>query len=141
MGLEDIFNSLLEQNLKIQDRAKNKLRYYKEYKKPFLNEIDYLINETVTDTINRIELFPERKFTEIPRIRLSEILDSLQYIQNLMIELRDFTQEFENKLRLREENSFVKYVTKFSKDLITDIRYLRKLCAQIHLRISNHFIF
>jgi len=37
-----------------------------------------------------------------------------------MIEMRDFTEEFENKLRLREENDFVKYLTKFSSKSLYD---------------------
>lgn len=141
LGLEDNFLSLIEQNIKIQERAKQKLKDFNAYKKPYLNEIEYMINETATDALNRIKYFPEKKLSEISKIKINEILDSILYIHNLMIELKDFTQEFENKLRLKEENNFVKYLTKFSKDLITDIRYLRKLSSQIHLKISNFSIF
>jgi hypothetical protein len=140
LGLKKYFRSLVEQNEKIQDRARQKLRYFEDYEKPFLNEIEYLTGETVADAMDRILIFPETKLAGIPKGRLVEILDNVLYLLNLMIELRDLTQEFENKLRLREETDFVKYLTKFLKDLIDGIRYLRKVSCQMHLRISNYSI-
>jgi hypothetical protein len=140
LGLKKYFRSLVEQNEKIQERARHKLRYFEDYKKPFLNEIEYLTNETVADAMDRILVFPETNLAEIPKGKLVEILDNILYLLNLMIELRDFTQEFENKLRLREENDFVKYLTKFLKDIIDGIRYLRKVSCQMHLRISKYAI-
>ena len=137
LGLRETFISLIEQNKKMQERAKQKLRYFNDYKKPYLNEIEYLINEAVAESTERIKLFPETKLADITSVKLNEVLDCILYVLNLLIELRDFTQEFENKLRLREEKNFVKYVTKFSKDVTNNIRYLRKLSSQIHLRISN----
>ena len=141
LGLENTFLSLGEQNKKIQNRAKQKLKAFDNYKKPYLNEINYLIKETIAEAMNRIKLFPEENYNQTSKIKLTLVLDGLLVIQNLMIELHEFTQEFENKLRQNEENNFVKYLTKFSKDLITDIRYLRKLSSQIHLKISNHSLF
>ncbi|MCP5106744.1 MAG: hypothetical protein GY950_25390 [bacterium] len=140
LGLKKYFRSMVEQNEKIQDRAKHKLRYFDDYEKPFLNEIDYLINEMLSDAMERIQLFPETKLAGLPKGKLMEVLDHILYLLNLMEELRDFTQEFENKLRLREEIDFVKYLTKFSKDLIDGIRYLRKLSCQLHLKVSNFSI-
>lgn len=140
LGLKKYFRSLVEQNTKIQERAKAKLRYLDDYQKPFLNEIEYLTDELVTDAMERIQVFPEAKLSCVPKGKLMDILDNILYLLNLMIELRDFTQEFENKLRMREENDFVKYLTKFSKDLIDGIRYLRKLSCQMHLKISNYSI-
>ena len=140
LGLKKYFRSLVEQNEKIQERARHKLRYFKDYEKPFLNEIEYLIKETVSDAMERIQVFPETKQAKIPKGKLTDILDNILYLLNLMIELQDFTQEFETKLRLREENDFVKYLTKFSKDLIDGIWYLRKLSCQMHLRISKYSI-
>ena len=140
LGLKKYFRSLVEQNTKIQERAKAKLRYLDDYQKPFLNEIEYLTDELVTDAMERIQVFPETKLSSVPKGKLMDILDNILYLLNLMIELRDFVQEFENKLRLREENDFVKYLTKFLKDLIDGIRYLRKLSCQMHLKISNYSI-
>ncbi len=140
LGLKKYFLSLIEQNQKIQERAKQKLRYFDDYKKEYLDEIDYLTKEAATDSMERMKLFPQTALKNIQKINLQETLDHILYMQNLMLELRDFTQEFEDKLRLREENNFVKYLTKFSKDLVDGIRYLRKLSCLIHLRISNYEI-
>ena len=71
---------------------------------------------------------------------LIESIDNLLHIQNLMIELKDFTLEFENKLRLGEETNYVKYLFKFSKDLINDIKYLSKLYYLISNKISKYSI-
>ncbi len=137
LGLKKNLSSLLDQNKKIRERAKQKLRYFDDYKKPYLDEIDYLTNETVADAMERIKLAPDTRVANIPKIRLNEILDNLLYIQNLMIELKEFLDEFEEKLRLGQENQFVKYLIKFNKDIRDDIIYLRKLSFQIHLKISN----
>jgi hypothetical protein len=140
LGLKKFFRSLVEQNEKIQERARHKLRYFDDYQKPFLDEIEYQVKETVDDAMERIKLFPEAKLANIPKGKLMEVLENVLYLLNLMIELRDFTEEFEAKLRQREENDFVKYLTKFSKDVIDGIRYLRKLSCQMHLKISNYSI-
>ncbi len=140
LGLKKYYKSLEEQNEKIQERAKHKLRYYKDYKKNFMDEIDYLVHDVVNESMERIQFFQETKMTDIPNGNLSGVLDHILYLLNLMIEMRDFISEFENKLRLREENDFVKYLTKFSKDLIDGIRYLRKLTFQLHLKISKYQI-
>jgi hypothetical protein len=86
-------------------------------------------------------MFKETKLADIPKVKTMDALDNILYLSNLMAELRDFTQEFETKLRQRDENDFVKYLTKFSKDLIDGIRYLRKLTCMMHLKISNYSIF
>ena len=138
LGLKKYFLSLIEQNDKIQERAVQKLRYFEDYKKDYLDEIDYLIQEAVSDSMERIKLFKETKLADIPKAKTMDALDNILYLSNLMTELRDFTQEFETKLRQRDENDFVKYLTKFSKDLIDGIRYLRKLTCLMHLKISNY---
>lgn len=140
LGLKKYFRSLVEQNEKIQERAKHKLRYIKDYQDSYLNEINYLTDETVADAMERIKSFPETRMSKISQGKLSEVLDNILYLLNLMIEMRDLTQEFENKLRLREENQFVKYLTKFLKDLIDGIRYLRKVSCMLHLKISHFSI-
>jgi hypothetical protein len=140
LGLKKYFLSLIEQNDKIHERAKHKLRYFEDYKKPYLDEINYLVQEAVADAMERISFFKETRLVDIPKVKLAEVMDSIFHLSNLMLELRDLTQEFENKLRIREENDFVKYLTKFSKDCIDGIRYLRKLSCHMHLKISNYSI-
>lgn len=140
LGLKKYFLSLEEQNIKIQERAKHKLRYYDDYNNPYLKEVNYLTGEAVRESMERIQLFRETSISLIPKTNLQTVLENILYLLNLMIEIRDFTQEFENKLRTREENDFVKYLTKFSKDLIDGIRYLRKLICHLHLKISGYDI-
>ena len=140
LGLNEYFHSILEQNAKIQERALHKLRYYDEYKKPYLDEIDYLAKEVNSEALERIKLFPKNGLKNTPTITLVETIDNLLHIQNLMVELKDFTLEFENKLRLGEETNYVKYLFKFSKDLINDIKYLSKLYYLISNKISKYSI-
>ena len=135
-GIKDLIISLNEQNIKIQDRAKKKIRYYDEYKE-YLNEVNYLVNETKNDVLDRLELITESTVKEISENKLSETVSNLNFIQNLLIELKDFNLEFENKLRIGNEMNFVKYLTKFNKDLHVDIRYLRKLICLINSRITK----
>ena len=140
LGLHEYFHSILDQNAKIQERALHKLRYYDEYKKPYLDEIDYLAKEVNCEAMERIKLIPKNDFKSAPTVALIETIDNLLHIQNLMVELKDFTVEFENKLRLGEETNFVKYLFKFSKDLINDIKYLSKLYYLISQKISKYSI-
>jgi hypothetical protein len=140
LGLHEYFHSILEQNAKIQERAIHKLRYYDDYKKPYLDEIDYLAKEVNSEAMERIKLIPRNDLKNAPTITLIESIDNLLYIQNLMVELKDFTLEFESKLRLGEETSYVKYLFKFSKDLINDIKYLSKLYYLISNKISKYSI-
>lgn len=140
LGLHEYFHSILDQNAKIQERALHKLRYYDEYKKPYLDEIDYLAKEVNSEAMERIKLIPRNDFKNAPTVALIETIDNLLHIQNLMVELKDFTVEFENKLRLGEETNYVKYLFKFSKDLINDIKYLSKLYYLISQKISKYSI-
>ncbi len=136
-GIKDLIISLSEQNIKIQERAKKKIRYYEEYKEQYLDEVNYLVNETRNDVFDRLELITESTVKDISENKLSETVSNLNYIQNLLIELKDFNLEFENKLRIGNEINFVKYLTKFNKDLHVDIRYLRKLICLINSRITR----
>ena len=140
LGLNEYFHSILEQNAKIQERALHKLRYYDDYKKPYLDEIDYLAKEVNSEALERIKLFPKNNLKNASTVALIESIDNLLHIQNLMLELKDFTLEFENKLRLGEETNYVKYLFKFSKDLINDIKYLSKLYYLISNKISKYSI-
>lgn len=137
LGLKKFFKSLSEQNEKIQERAKHMLRYFDEYEKPFLNEINYLTRETVADALERITLINHEHIFDVPKSKLQDALDIVHTLNNLMVEIRDFTTEFEQKLRLGDEHTFIKYLTKFFKDLEDGIRYLRKLSVLLHHRISN----
>lgn len=138
LGLHEFFHSVLEQNAKIQERAIHKLRYYDDYKKPYLDEVDYLVKELNGEALERLKLIPKGGLKGVATVSLVECIDNLLILRNLLVELRDFTEEFENKLRLAEENSYVKYQFKFSKDLTNGIEYLSKLCYLISQRVSKY---
>ncbi len=138
LGLHEFFHSILEQNAKIQERAIHKLRYFDDYKKPYLDEIDYLVKELNTEALERIKLIPKSDLKSVATVTLVECIDHLLILRNLMVELKDFTVEFENKLRLGEETSYVKYLFKFSKDLTNGIEYLSKLCYLISQRVCKY---
>jgi hypothetical protein len=127
---------LHEQAKKIHERARHKLRYYEDYKKNYLDEIEDQAKEIATEAAERIKSFP-RLGQPLPTIEVLETLDNLLYIQNLLIELRDFIDEFTQTLRQHEEKSYVKYVTKFAKDLVNDIRYISKIYLLLSLKVTK----
>lgn len=137
MGLKKFFRSLSEQNEKIQARAKHMLRYYQEYERPYLNEISYLTRETVSDALERLALINYGTVFDVPKAYLQDTLDTVHLLSNLMLEIHDFITEFEQKLRIGDEHTFIKYLTKFFKDIEDGVRYLRKLSVLLHHRISN----
>lgn len=138
LGLKKYFRSLSEQNEKIQERAKHMLRYYKEYERPYMNEITYLTRETVSDAFERLALINFETVFDVPKAGLQDTLDTVHLLANLMLEIHDFITEFEQKLRLGEEHLFIKYLTKFFKDIEDGVRYLKKLSVLLHHRISNY---
>lgn len=138
LGLKKYFRSLSEQNEKIQERAKHMLRYFQEYERPFLNEITYLTRETVSDAFERLSLINFSTVFDVPKAHLQDTLDTVHVLSNLMLEIHDFITEFEQKLRIGEEHTFIKYLTKFFKDIEDGVRYLKKLSVLLHHRISNY---
>ncbi len=140
-GLREYFLSILEQNSKIQERARVKLLNYEEYRKADLEEIDYLAKEATSAAIDRLNVFPKVEPKKIPTVRLDEMIDDLLHVQNLMIELRDCAQEFENRLHQKEENHFAKHLTKYDKDLVNDIKYLTKINMVLSLRLAHYNYF
>lgn len=65
-GLNDYFLSVLDQNTKIQERARHKLRFYDEYEKAELKEIDYLCKELTGEALERLKTFPKRTRKAFP---------------------------------------------------------------------------
>lgn len=135
-GLDSAFQSLADQNQKLQERAKIKLRYYDDYKKQYLDEISYLSLEIKGEMEKRLKSIPEGP-EKLSGIKLQDISDHLLYLQNIVIELRDFTAEFEYLLRKREEKSFVRQLTKFTVDIKNTIKYLNKLNYFITAKITK----
>ncbi len=140
LGLKKYLLSLKEQNEKLQERAKHKLRYIEEYRKSDLNEIDYTCKELFKESMEIVKSFRETSISEIRKDKSQDVLSHLIYIASLFNELHDSANEFEIKLRQHKEYDFAKYITKFNKDLIDSIWYLKKLSYIFHLKISNYKI-
>jgi len=69
---------------------------------------------------------------------LIEINSQYRDITHFLVELRDEVDEFENLLRYKKETEFVRYVTKFKKDLTNLISYLNiKINGVLGYRITN----
>ena len=69
---------------------------------------------------------------------LIDINAQYRTINHYMIELRDEVAEFENLLRFNKEMDFVRYVTKYKKDLANDISYFNiKINGCLQAKIYN----
>jgi len=65
-------------------------------------------------------------YLEFEKLKAKDLIDiNAQYrtINHFLIELHDEVAEFENLLRFKKEASFVRYVTKYKKDLTNAISY------------------
>lgn len=136
-GVESFIDSIRTQLDVLFDKAKEKLKRKEDYI-DFLQELDELVDE-LTDrakkTIPSIPPFfnPE----ETDKKTLNEIQSRYRSLQHLLIEVRDELSEFESKLRFDEETQFVKYVTKYKKDISNLILYLNlKIISRLTYRIN-----
>lgn len=116
-GVDEFIDSLKNQYDALLDRAEQKLRKPLQYKS-FFQEIKESVNELHTESMMILESLP--LYLEFSRFSGEDIVEiNAQYrtINHYLIELSDEVTEFENLLRFRKENDFVRYVTKFKKDL------------------------
>ncbi len=136
-GVECFIDSLRTQLNVLFEKAHEKLQNKESYL-DYLQELDELVDE-LTDKANRtipsIPAFfnPE----EADKKSLNEIQSRYRSLQHLLIELRDELSEFESRLRFDEENQFVKYVTKYKKDISNLILYLNlKIISRLTYKIN-----
>jgi hypothetical protein len=116
-GLDDFIDSLKNQYDALLDRAEQKLRKPLQYKS-FFQEIKESMNELHSESLMSLETLPlYLDFQKNSGEDLVEINAQYRTINHYLIELNDEVTEFENLLRFRKENDFVRYVTKFKKDL------------------------
>lgn len=136
-GVECFIDSLRTQLNVLFEKAKEKLRKKEEYL-DFMQELDELVDE-VTDkakrTIPSIPAFFNLEDSD--KKTLNEIQTRYRSLQHLLIEVRDELSEFESRLRFDDENQFVKYVTKYKKDISNLILYLNlKIISRITYKIN-----
>jgi len=116
-GLKEYITSLKDQYDVVLDRAEQKLKKPLRYKS-FFQEIKESVNELNGESLRVLESLPKDiESANIPCQELVEINAQYRTINHYLIELNDEVAEFENLLRFRRENDFVRYVTKYKKDL------------------------
>jgi len=116
-GIREAVAALKVQSDKLIDRAEDKLKKPLEYKS-FFQEIRESVGEINVECLAILEsLPPYLDAAKLGEIDLLEINAQYRAIAHYLIELNDEVAEFENLLRFKMEIGFVRYVTKFKKDL------------------------
>ncbi len=137
LGVKDCIVSLKAQYDKLLDRAESKLKKPMEYKSYF-QEIKESVNELHTESLLILQSLPPHLDYHKMSIRdLIEINAQYRTINHYVIELHDEMAEFENLLRFRNQSEFVRYVTKYKKDITNLISYFNikvngVLCQRIY---------
>ena len=138
LGAKDLIISCKEQYDMLLDKAEDKLKKPLVYKS-FFQEIKEYVNELSTESLQILQSLPP--YLDFGKLRGEDLIDiNSQYrtINHYMIELRDEVAEFENLLRFKKEMGFVRYVTKYKKDLTNDILYFNiKINGCLQSKIYN----
>ncbi|MGB8952126.1 MAG: hypothetical protein WCC06_05600 [Candidatus Aminicenantales bacterium] len=122
-GVKELIRSLKDQYEVLMDKAEEKLKKPLEYKS-FFQEIEESVTELNTESLTILDpLPPHLDFSKLTDMDLIEINAQYRAIKNYLIELNDEVAEFENLLRFKMEIDFVRYVTKYKKDLTNLISY------------------
>ncbi len=136
-GVEGFINSLGTQLNFLFEKANEKLLNKDKYM-DYFQELEELVEELTNKTKRTIPLIPAFfNPEEADKKSLNEIQSRYRSLQHLLIELRDELSEFEGLLRFDEENQFVKYVTKYKKDISNLILYLNlKIISRLTYKIN-----
>jgi hypothetical protein len=122
-GVRELIQSLQDENEVLIDRAQSRLKNALEYKSYF-QEIKESVSELGAESRTALETMPPHP--DPARMSAVDLLDvNAQYraINHYIIELHDEVEEFENLLHFRKETEFVRYVTKYNKDVTNLISY------------------
>jgi len=122
-GIKDLILSLKDQYDLLLDKAEEKLKEPLEYKS-FFQEIKEYVTELRNESLQIMQSLPP--FIDFSKTNSSDLIEiNVQYrtINHYLIELRDEVDEFEDRLREKKETHFVRYVTKYKKDLTNFISY------------------
>jgi len=123
LGVKELILSVRDQYDVLIDKAEEKLKNPMEYKS-FFQEIKELVNELRSESLSILQALPPH--LDLNKLNGKDLIDiNAQYrtINHYLIELRDEVAEFEDLLRRNEEANFVRYVTKYKKDLTNNISY------------------
>lgn len=137
-GVKELIDSLKDQYDALLDKAKEKLKNPLEYKS-FFQEIKEYVNELRSESILILQPLPP--YLDFKKLEAKDLIDiNAQYriINHYLIELNDEVAEFENILRFKKETDFVRYVTKYKKDLANLISYFNiKINGNLTEKIYN----
>ncbi len=123
LGVKELMVSIKDQYEALLDKAEEKLNEPLEYKS-FFQEIKESVNELRSESLMILQpLPPYLDFNKLKGKDLIEINAQYRTINHYLIELNDEVAEFENLLRFKKETNFVRYVTKYKKDLANAISY------------------
>lgn len=123
LGIKEMIVSLKDQYEVLLDKAEEKLEKPFEYKS-FFQEIKEYVNELSSESLLILQSLPP--YLDYNKLKGEDLIDiNAQYrsINHYLIELRDEVAEFDNLLRFKKEIGFVRYVTKYKKDLTNIISY------------------
>lgn len=133
-GVKNIISSLKEQYEFLLDKAEEKLKKPLKFKS-FFQEIKEYINELQSESLVILQpLPPYLDFQKVSSDDLINIDAQYRTINHYLIELNDEVAEFENNLRSNDENDFVRYVTKYKKDIANTLSFFN---IKIHGIISE----
>ncbi|MCR4409816.1 MAG: hypothetical protein QHH43_04745 [Candidatus Saccharicenans sp.] len=138
-GVKDFIISVKEQYDRLLDKAEARIKNPLEYSS-FFQEIKESVNEAYNESLLILQSLPP--YPDLDKLSGKELIDiNSQYreITHFLVELRDEVDEFENLLRFKKEADFVRYVTKFKKDLTNLISFLNiKINGVLGYRISTY---
>jgi hypothetical protein len=116
-GIRELIASLQDQSGKLADRAPEKLKKPDHYAS-FFQEIRESVTELNAEALAILEpLPPHLDFAKLTEDDLIDINAQYRAINHFLVELHDEVGEFEGLLRYKLEKDFVRYVTKFKKDV------------------------
>lgn len=138
LGVKELVNSVKDQYEVLLDKAEEKLNEPMEYKS-FFQEMKESVSELRNESLVILQsLPPYLDFNKLKGKDLIEINAQYRTINHFLIELTDEVAEFENLLRYNKENNFVRYVTKYKKDLANAISYFNiKIMGCLNDKILN----
>jgi len=122
-GVKEDIISLKSQLERLLERVHVRMKNPGEYKS-FFQEIGESVNELHQESLLILQSMPPLlDYAKLTGKDLIEINAQYRAINHFLIELHDEVAEFENLLRFKKETEFVRYVTKYKKDLTNLISY------------------
>jgi Mg2+ and Co2+ transporter CorA len=122
-GVRELIASLQDQSGKLAERADEKLKKPADYAS-FFKEIRESVTELNAEALAILEPLPP--VLDLAKLTAQDLIDiNAQYrtINHFLIELHDEVGDFEALLRAKMEKAFVRYVTKYQKDVTNLISY------------------